>query len=159
MRQALKDSWWKVPLYCAAAGWISYQIKIRLGPFLAMTRLSDGDSVTVALDQTRWMLLSAVLFLAVLLAGGLGFFRRMTRQELFASSTVLVVWNVASGLLTTFLSGSGILVSAALFLAQLEDWRSIFSQLASAAGLSHWLGAAAGWASPWLFVLFGRSSD
>lgn len=99
MRQALKDSWWKVPLYCAAAGWISYQIKIRLGPFLAMTRLSDGDSVTVALDQTRWMLLSAVLFLAVLLAGGLGFFRRMTRQELFASSTVLVVWNVASSLL------------------------------------------------------------
>lgn len=150
MKEALKRSWWKLPLYCLAAGWVSYQIQVRLGPILAVTRLPDG---TVTIDSVRWMVLSAALFLAVLLAGGLGICRRMTRQEVFASATVLVAWNVVTGLASTFLPGP-----AALFLAQLGDWTEIIPQLLSTAGCSLWFGAVVSWAAPWLFIPFGQKA-
>ena len=99
----MKNSWWKVPLYCMAAGWICFQLEIRWLGQWAIVTLPDG---TITSDTTRWMILSAGLFLAVVLIGGLLFFRKMTRKEILFSASVLAILNVVLGLLANLIQHS-----------------------------------------------------
>lgn len=71
MKETLKKSWWKVPLYSMVAGWISFQLKVRIGSSFAITKLPDG---TVSVDNTRWMIMSGTIFLLTLIVGGFLFF-------------------------------------------------------------------------------------
>lgn len=56
----MKKSWWKVPLYCMVASWICFQLEIRFLGRWAIVTLPDGS---ISSDNTRWMLMSAGLFL------------------------------------------------------------------------------------------------
>ena len=98
----MRKSWWKVPLFYLAAGWLRFRTAIRLGRFAIVT-LPDGP---VSSDSSRWMLLSGVLF-ALVLAAGLLFFRRTARRELFFSASRMAALNVVAGLRLTcsFFSG------------------------------------------------------
>ena len=58
----MKISWWKVPVYCMAASWVCFQMEVYfLGKWTIVT-LPDGS---ISSDNTRWLILSTVLFLAV----------------------------------------------------------------------------------------------
>ena len=59
--------------------------------------LPDGS---ISSDNTRWMLMSAGLFLAVVCIGGFFLFRKMTRKEIFFSSSALVALNIVLGIFT-----------------------------------------------------------
>ena len=87
----MKKSWWKVPLYCMVASWICFQLEIRFLGRWAIVTLPDGS---ISSDNTRWMLMSAGLFLAVVCIGGFFLFRKMTRKEIFFSSSALVALNI-----------------------------------------------------------------
>ena len=56
----------------------------------------------VIVDYERWLLISAALFAATVLAGGLLFFRKRTRGELLFSAGVMfvlcAVWGLAAQL-------------------------------------------------------------
>ena len=76
----MKKYWWKVPVYCMAASWVCFQMEVHfLGKWTIVT-LPDGS---ISSDNIRWLILSAVLFLAVVCIGGFFFLRKMTRKEIF----------------------------------------------------------------------------
>ncbi len=125
MKGTLKRSWWKVSAYCIPAGWICFQLMVRLGSQFAITCLSDGS---VSVDRMRWMILSGVLFFAVLAVGGLLFFRQMSRKELFLSAGVLVVLNVAGGLIAYFARRTAIGAAFAVFYSEVSQWTGFVSQ-------------------------------
>lgn len=144
----MKKVWWKVPLYCAAAGWISFQLMVRLLGKLAIVTLPDG---TITSNNTIWMVLSGFVFVAVVLVGGFAFFRKMTRREIFLSATIMVALNAFMGIL------SQINVQAyPMFWLYVTEWSSFVSQLLFRLGMNEWISAIIVWAMPYVFIPFGR---
>ena len=68
----MRKTWWKVPLYCIVASWVSFQLETILGRWTLVT-LPDGSLTT---DFTRWRIMEAVLLAAIVCVGGFLFFRR-----------------------------------------------------------------------------------
>ena len=148
----MKKSWWKVPLYCMVASWICFQLEIRFLGRWAIVTLPDGS---ISSDNTRWMLMSAGLFLAVVCIGGFFLFRKMTRKEIFFSSSALVALNIVLGIFTYLTQR--IFTSFAMLWSELSEWASVFSQIAFQFGLNEWLSAAIVWIlPPYIFLLFGK---
>ena len=148
----MKKSWWKVPLYCMVASWICFQLEIRFLGRWAIVTLPDGS---ISSDNTRWMLMSAGLFLAVVCIGGFFLFRKMTRKEIFLSSSALVALNIVLGIFTYLTQR--IFTSFAMLWSALSEWASVFSQIAFQFGLNEWLSAAIVWIlPPYIFLLFGK---
>lgn len=147
----MKKSWWSIPVYCMAASWVCFQLEIRFLGRWAIVTLPDGS---ISSDQNRWLLLSGILFLAVIAAGGLLFFRKQTRRELFYSASVLALLHVVLGLAAYKIQGT-----FSLFWIQLTEWNSFLSQLLYRLGIHEWICAAAVWLlTPYLFVPFGKRS-
>lgn len=148
----MRNSWWKVPLYCMAASWICFQLEIRWLGQWALVTLPDG---TITSDTARWMILSAGLFLAVVLVGGLLFFRKMSRKEILFSASVLAALNVLLGLLSYLVQHD--LPYLALFWAELTEWSGIFTQILLRLGANEWVSAFLVWLlPPYIFLLFGK---
>ncbi len=144
----MSKSWWKVPLYCIAASWICFQLEIRFLGRWAIVTLPDGS---ISSDNTRWMIMSAALFVVVVCVGGFLFFRKMTRKEIFFSATVLVALNIVLGLFTYLTQSFAILWS------ELSEWDSIFSQILFQLGVNEWVSALIIWIlPPYVFLLFGK---
>ena len=143
---------WKVPLYCVAASWICYQLEILVLGRWAIITLPDG---TITSDSTRWMIMSALLFLAIVCIGGFLFFRKMTRKEIFRSASVLVALNIALGIFTYITQRT--LTSFSMLWMELTEWDSIFSQILLKLGLNEWVSAVITWVlPPYVFLLFGK---
>lgn len=90
----MRKTWWKVPLYCIVASWVSFQLETILGRWTLVT-LPDGSLTT---DFTRWRIMEAVLLAAIVCVGGFLFFRRMTRKEIFSPPLfwLFLMWRLAS---------------------------------------------------------------
>ena len=143
---------WKVPLYCVVASWICWQLEILVLGRWAIITLPDG---AITSDSTRWMIMSALLFLAIVCIGGLLFFRKMTRKEIFRSASVLVALNIALGIFTYITQRT--LTSFSMLWMELTEWDSIFSQILLKLGLNEWVRAVITWVlPPYVFLLFGK---
>jgi hypothetical protein len=148
----MKKAWWKVPLYCVVASWICFQLEVRLLGRWAIITLPDGS---ISSDNTRWMIMSAVLFLAIVCIGGFLFFPKMTRKEIFCSASVLVALNIVLGIFTYITQH--IFTYFSLLWSELTEWDSILSQILSQLGLNEWLSAVIIWVlPPYVFLLFGK---
>ena len=151
----MKKAWWKVPLYCAAASWICFQLEVRLLGRWALVTLPDGS---ISSDNTRWMIMSAFLFLAVVCVGGFLFFRKMTRKEIFCSASVLVALNIVFGIFTYATQHT--FTAFTVLWSELTEWDSVFSQILLQLGLNEWLSAVITWIlPPYIFVLFGEKAS
>ena len=152
MKEMVKRVWWKVPLYCVIAGFISWYLMLGYIGRLAIVKLPDG---TITSNNNIWMLLSGILFVVVLLLGGLLFFRKMTRKELLYSATVMFVLNAIMGIVSYLLPSSSI----TFFFVEIAEWYSFIPQLFYKLGGTSaiaWIGSVVGWATVYLFVLFGK---
>ena len=99
--------------------------------------------------------MSAGLFLAVVCIGGFFLFRKMTRKEIFFSSSALVALNIVLGIFTYLTQR--IFTSFTILWSELSEWASVFSQIAFQFGLNEWLSAAIMWIlPPYIFLLFGK---
>ena len=148
----MEKSWWKVPLYCVVASWICFQLEVRLLGRWATVTLPDGS---ISSDNTRWMIMSAVLFLAIVCIGGFLFFRKMTRKEIFCSASVLAALNVVLGIVTHLTQHT--FTYFTMLWCELTEWDSVFSQLLFQLGLNEWLSAVMIWVlPPYMFLLFGK---
>lgn len=152
MKETLKNVWWKVPLYSAAAGFVSYWIMVGIVGRFVYVKLPDG---TVSSNDTLWMICSAVVFVVVLLIGGLLLFRKMTRKEVFYSATAMVLLNLAMTILSSFLQHSGI----SLLIVYTREWYAFIVDLLLKTGLNGWISTAISWAAVYLFVLFGKKEE
>ena len=149
MKDTFQRVWWKVPLYCIVAGFISWWLMVSYLGRLAIKRLPDG---TITSDNTVWMLLSGVVFVVVLLLGGLMFFRKMTRKELLCSTTVMFALNVIMGVMAYVMPTSFI----TMFFVEMAEWYSFVPQVFYRTGINPWIGEFVGWSAVYLFVLFGK---
>jgi hypothetical protein len=148
----MKKSWWKVPLYCIVASWICFQLEVRLLLKWAIVTLPDGS---VSSDNTRSMIISVVLFLAVACIGGFLFFRKMTRKEIFYSASVLVALNIVLGVFTYITQHT--FAYFTILWSELTEWDSVFSRILFQLGLNEWLSAVITWVlPPYVFLLFGK---
>jgi len=151
--ESFKKSWWKVPVYCIIAGLISFHLTVRIVARFMIVKLPDGS---VSVDHTRSMILSGILFFVVLAVGGLLFFRKMKRQEVFCSASVMVAFNIVGGLISYFTQRTAIGASFGILCAEISEWSSFISVLLYHLNLNQWISAAIVWALPYLFVLFGK---
>ena len=147
----MRKSWWKVPLYCMAASWICFQLEIRYLGRWAIITLPDG---AITSDNTRWLIMSAVLFLVVCV-GGFLLFRKMTRKEILYSASVLVALNIVLGILTYVTQHT--FTALPILWSELTEWDSVFSQILYRLGLNEWLSAVITWVlPPYVFLLFAK---
>lgn len=144
----MKTSWWKVPLYCMVAGWICFELEVRLLGRFAIVTLPDGS---ITSDNTRWIIMCGILFVITIAVGGLFFFRRMSRRELFVSASVMVVLNVVCGLIA-YKTNSVF----SFYWTELTEWSSFVPQLLYRLQVNEWISAILTWALPYLFLLFGK---
>lgn len=99
-----------------------------------------------------------IFFAVALVIGGLLFFRRMKKREVFCSASVMVIFNVVGGLIAYFFQRTSLGSSFAVFYSEINEWSGFVSQLVHNIGLNQWIGAIIVWAVPYLFVLFAKKS-
>lgn len=137
MKEA-KRAWWRVPVFCVLAGQVCFRLELALGRRFAIIRLSDGS---VSVNNERWLLISAALFAATVLAGGLLFFRKRTRGELLFSAGVMfvlcAVWGLAAQLTQIGWLSIGYSESMA--------WCDVISQLLYRWNVNQWASAIVFW--------------
>lgn len=144
---------WRVPVFCIIASWLSYYITI-YGGFLYMVRTTGADgAVEVSVDPLRSTIFQGVLFLAILLLGGLWAFRSMTKLEIAASAALISAVYLVVILLQLYLPGFPLALS--VWLAPFQNWKGILSSLLLRFMNFH-LALAASAFAPFLFVPFGR---
>lgn len=147
----MKNTWWKVPLYCIIASWICFQLEIHLLGRWALVTLPDGS---ISADNTRWLIMSACLFVLVVVIGGLCIFRKMSRKEVLISSLVLVGLNIVIGLL-----GRAVLFIS-IYWAYFSEWESVVSQLLLFVTDNEWIHNIVFWiVPPLVFVPFGKKEQ
>lgn len=147
---------WRVPVFCAAAGWVCWYLTIGLGSRFFVVEAPGADGVpVVSVDPVRTAIWSAALFLAVLLLGGLLAFRTMTRTEIAASAGIFSALCLVLTLAELCLSGFP--AELGFRLAPFREW---ITQLASILGqLTGWYTVSTLLAplAPLLFIPFGRA--
>ena len=147
----MKKTWWRVPLYCIIASWICFQLEIHLLGRWALITLPDGS---ISSNNTRWLIMSACLFVLVVVIGGLFVFRKMSRREVLVSSLVLVGFNIVTGLL-------GLAVPLiSIYWAYFAEWQSVASQLLLFVTDNQWIHNMVFWiVPPLVFVPFGKKEQ
>ena len=134
-----------VTLYCVVASVIAFELEVRFLLNFAIVTTEEGY---VTSDPTRELIVYGAVFVAIVLIGGLVFFRRMTRREIAMPACVLAVINVVSGLLVNGASGT-----LAVIYAYLSEWDSFLAVLFYRLGLGTWLSALIQWLlTPFIFV-------
>ena len=146
---------WRVPVFCLLASLLSYWLTVFAGPLFYVKRVVNPDgSIEVSADPLRSTLLQIVLFLLVLLLGGLWAFRSMTRREIAFSAVLLVLPMLAIVLAQLLLPAFPVGIS--LFLARFYTWTGSLSALLMRLSLPLPAAAIIAQFAPLLFICFGR---
>ena len=152
-----KNTLWRVPVFCAAAGIVSFYLMIWwLGRF-AIEKVVEGDQTIVSVNNNKSLLLYGILFIAAVLIGKFFAFRDMTRKEIFWSATILVVFLQTVFLIQLMLGGvTGTLGVIMLYLSEISEWSRLISQLIFRFTDNLWIGGFIENFAPYVFVLFGK---
>lgn len=146
-----KDSLWVVPVFCVGAGIVTHIVYLAVLFLMRMASYPDWGRVNE-------LLVFGGCFLAVLLLGGLYFFRDMTRKELFASISILVLYGAVMYTLEWVhsLNMHGVNITRILGLGPLcpFGWLTVVD-LAGPLGRDG-VSQVVKLLLPYLFVLFGR---
>ena len=150
MKDILKRSGWKLPVFLLASGWLSFLLMANvLGKFALITR-ADGS---LSHDPVLWRQLSALPLALTLLVGFL-LFRKTSRRELVCSAAV------AAALSTVFSLLSLTQVYAFAWLSSLMIyWCDLGCTYLYKILPTDWCYMVATWFLPFIFVLFGRKSE
>lgn len=144
---------WKVPVYCAVASWISFYITAYLGQFFFVVKEIGTDGVVdISVDPVRSAIFNGVLFLLILLTGGLWAFRNMSKQEIIASSAIASAIYLLIALCELMIKG----FSFSLILTYIQNWISIPNSFIYSLSDNLAISAIISSFSPLLFILFGK---
>lgn len=149
---------WKVPVYCAISSWLSFYLTVYIGGFFFTVQTLGADGVTqVSADPIRSAIFNGVLFLIVLLVGGLWAFRSMTKAEVVLSA------GIASGFyLLIILAQLHILkfpLSLSITLAYIQNWTGTLSSFLLKLTNNLTLSVILSSFAPLLFIPFGKKSN
>ena len=149
---------WKVPVYCAAASWISFHLTVYLGGFFFTVKTVGADGITqVSADPIRSAIFNMTLFLIVLLIGGLWAFRSMSKAEIAVSSAI------ASGIFLLIVLAQLYIpsfpISLSIRLAYIQNWTGTVSSFLLKLTDNLTVSVILSSFSPMLFILFGQKLD
>ena len=146
---------WRVPVFCTVASWITFYLTVYLGGRFFMVTSVGADGVKeVSADPVRAALFIGVLFLAVLLLGGLWAFRTMTKGEIAVSAAILSAIYLV--LTLAQLNLSSFPVSLSVGLAPFQNWASTLASFLTKLTDRLTLSVLLADLAPFLFVPFGR---
>ena len=149
MRDVLKRSWWKLPVFLLSAGWLSFQLMAYVLGKFALITLADGS---ISHDLILWRRLSAVPLVLTLLAGFL-LFRKTSRRELFCSAAVAAALSAVFSLLSL-----SQLYPFAWLSSLMVYWCDFGCAYLCKVLPADWCYMVATWFFPFIFVLFGSKS-
>ena len=146
---------WKVPVFCMVASWISFSITAYLGGFFFFFMTVDADGVTiVSTDPVRSAIFHTVIFLIIVLVGGLWAFRSMTKKEIEISdgimSSIYLLIILAQSLFSTFP------LELSVTLAYIQNWKGMISQFLMKLTDNIMISEILSSFGPLLFIPFGR---
>lgn len=149
---------WKVPVYCAAASWVSFYLTVYLGRYFFIVKTVGADGMTqVSIDPFRSAIFYAACFLIVLLVGGLWVFRSMSKAEIRISAGITAGIYLIIVLAQLYIPNFP--PSLSMPLAYIQNWTGMLSsflmELTDNVTISVILSSFA----PLLFIPFGRKSD
>lgn len=153
----LRTLWW-VPVFCLAAGYISYYITIYLGHFFFTVKTVGADGVLeLSTHPVRTPVWHVALFVLFLLVGGLRCFRSMSKAEIALSAAIAIAVKLAlsAWLQTDFVQGN---ISLALALVRLLQWFTDFSSLLYRTVQSSEVSSILSSFAPLLFIPFGKNT-
>ena len=143
---------WKVPVFCIAAGCISFYVYVFLVSRFGVKVLPDGSYTT---NQFVTVLFSILLFAASLFGGNM-LFRGMTLKEIFLSATILVVFHLIVQTLQLLTSNYDLNFSIGMYMTYSNEWCRIISSLFFYLTNNVWIGAFAVCFAPYLFVVMKK---
>lgn len=146
---------WKVPVFCMVASWISFSITVYLGGFFFGVKTVDADGVTiVSTDPVRSAIFHTVIFLIIVLIGGLWAFRSMTKKEIAISagimSSIYLLIILAQSLFPNFP------LELSVTLAYIQNWKGMISQFLMKLTDNIMISEILSSFGPLLFISFGR---
>lgn len=149
---------WKIPVYCAAASWVSFYLTVYLGgPFFTVSTVGADGVTELSADPVRSAIFSGVLFLAVLLVGGLWVVRSMTKAEAAVSA------GIASGIYLLIVLAQLCIpnfpLSLSVALAYIQNWTGTLSSLLLKLTDNLTLSVILSSFAPLLFIPFGRKAN
>ena len=149
----MKKTWWRVPVYCLAASWICFHLEVHWLLRFAIVTLPDGS---ISSDSTRSLIVFAFVFVAVLLIGGLVFFRKISKRELLVSALVMVALKAVVTLIAYKVQGM-----FAIYWSEFTEWSIFIPQLFYRLGadITNPLPEFLRTLAPLLFVAFGRGRN
>lgn len=147
---------WRVPAFCLAASWVTFQLTIRMGWFFVVKTTGPDGVVNASIDPVRSTIFDVALFLLVLLAGGLWFFRSMTKAEIAASAAIIAAFYLTVTLLELILPSFS--VTLGVMLAEFFDWTSTIASLLYQAVHQLEFSTILACFAPFLFIPFGKNA-
>lgn len=149
---------WKVPVYCAAASWISFYLTVYLGGPFFIVRTVGADGVTQSsIDPLRSAIFDAALFLIVLLVGGLWVFRSMSKAEIGVSAGIAAGIYLLIVLAQLYISDFPL--SLSMTLAYIQNWTGTLSSFLMKLTDNFSISVILSSFAPLLFLPFGRKRD
>ena len=146
---------WRVPVFCIVASWISYYLTVYLGGFFFAVQTTRADGVIeVSADPLRSVLFSGALFLIVLFAGGLWFFRSMTKKEIAVSAAITSALYLA--LTLAQMAVPGLSLSLSMILIKIQNWTGTMGNFLYRLTKHLTLSTLLANLSPLLFIPFGK---
>lgn len=149
-----KHTLWRVPVYCMVSGWISFYLTAYIGGFFFTNKTIIDGTTHLSVDPIRSLIFHGVLFAAILLLGGLFFFRNMTKQELALSAAIASALYLIITLGQIFVPE--LLRPITMSLAKIQNWDAFVSSLLMQVTSKVNLSALLSNLTPFLFVLFGK---
>lgn len=147
---------WKVPVYCLISSWISFYITVYLGGFFFLVKKEGLDGITeVSIDPVRSAVFQAVLFIIILLLGGLWLRKSMTKREIAVSSSIITVFYLAVVLVQLIVPN--IPVSFGVIMAYFQNWTGEVASLLCGLTNHPPLSALLSCFAPLLFIPFGKT--
>lgn len=151
-----KQTLWKVPVCCAVGSCISAVLSLSLGRFFFLVRTVGADTVQISVDPVRQAIFHTVLFLMILLLGGLWLRRSMTKAEIAVSAGITAGIYLLITLAQLCIPAFPISVSAAL--AYIQDWPGAVSLLLMLLTDNPAVSVILSSFAPLLFIPFGQKS-
>ncbi len=141
---------WRVPVFCILASWISFYLTIYLGRFFFIQEIEQ----TWSANPVRLFIFNAMLFIIILLIGGLGVFKTMTRLEIAVSATITSCIYFSLTVLQHYLFE--FFISSQLW--NVQHWPNLIYSIYFHLTNNVYMSVALGNLSPFLFVLFGKKA-
>jgi hypothetical protein len=149
---------WKVPVYCVVASWICFYVTVHVGGFFYSVKTVGTDGMTqVSVDPVRSVIFDVVMFLSVLLIGGLWVFRSMRKSEIAVSAGIIAGIYLLSVLVQPLIPNfpTALSIGLAYSRAWVGTLSSLMIRLLDHLNVSLILSSFA----PLLFIPFGRKKN